>query len=43
MTTAIAAPEDIAQRVVEALLSGKRYVITHGDLVEAVYERNAEL
>jgi hypothetical protein len=43
MTTAIAAPEDIAQHVVNALLSGERYVITHGDLVEAIDERSAEL
>jgi NAD(P)-dependent dehydrogenase (short-subunit alcohol dehydrogenase family) len=43
MTTAIAAPEDIAQHVMDALLSGDRYVITHGDLVEAVTERSAEL
>jgi NAD(P)-dependent dehydrogenase (short-subunit alcohol dehydrogenase family) len=43
MTTAIAAPEDIAKHVVDALLSDERYVITHGDLVEAVEERDSEL
>jgi NAD(P)-dependent dehydrogenase (short-subunit alcohol dehydrogenase family) len=43
MTQAVAAPEAVAQKVLDALLAGERYVITHGDLVEAVEERSREL
>ena len=43
MTVAVAAPEDIAHHVVDELLADKPYVVTHGDLVEAVDIRSAEL
>jgi len=43
MTQAVAAPEDIAQKVLHGLLAGDRYIITHGDLVQAVKERSTEL
>jgi NAD(P)-dependent dehydrogenase (short-subunit alcohol dehydrogenase family) len=43
MTQAVAAPEDVVQRVLDALLAGERYIITHGDLVQAVAERSWQL
>jgi NAD(P)-dependent dehydrogenase (short-subunit alcohol dehydrogenase family) len=43
MTRAVAAPEDAARKVLDAVLAGERYIITHGDLVEAVDERSAQL
>ena len=43
MVADIATPEDAARRVLDALLAGERYVITHGDLVEAIDTRTAEL
>ncbi len=43
MTSEVRAPEDVAQHVVDAILSGERYVITHGDLVEAIDDRSTEL
>jgi NAD(P)-dependent dehydrogenase (short-subunit alcohol dehydrogenase family) len=43
MTAAVAAPDDIAPAVLDALLAGEPYVVTHGDLVEAVDHRNAAL
>jgi NAD(P)-dependent dehydrogenase (short-subunit alcohol dehydrogenase family) len=43
MTVAVAAPEDIAHHVVDELLADEPYVITHGDLAEAVDGRSAEL
>src|SRR3954462_8447654 len=43
MVSALATPEEAASRVLDALLSGDRYVITHGDLVTAVDSRCAEL
>ena len=43
MMRALASPEDAARRVVDALLAGERYVVTHGDLVDAVESRCAEL
>jgi NAD(P)-dependent dehydrogenase (short-subunit alcohol dehydrogenase family) len=39
----VIAPEDVAPRVVDALLAGQRYVITHGDLTGAVERRSVEL
>jgi len=39
MTTALSTPEEAAQRVVEAILAGEPYVVTHGDLVGAVSTR----
>jgi NAD(P)-dependent dehydrogenase (short-subunit alcohol dehydrogenase family) len=43
MMRELASPEDAARRVLDALLAGERYVVTHGDLVDAVASRNAEL
>ena len=43
MVAALATPEQAASRVLDALLSGDRYVVTHGDLVTAVDLRCAEL
>jgi NAD(P)-dependent dehydrogenase (short-subunit alcohol dehydrogenase family) len=43
MASALATPEQAAENVVDALLSGQRYVITHGDLVDAIDDRTAEL
>lgn len=49
MSTMLATPEEAAEGVVEAILAGERYVITHGDLRaplrarHAVLEQSAEL
>jgi NAD(P)-dependent dehydrogenase (short-subunit alcohol dehydrogenase family) len=43
ITESVAVPEDVTARVVDALLAGDRYIVTHGDLAEAVDERAAEL
>ena len=43
MAAMLATPEDAAAGVVEAILAGEPYVITHGDLVEAVSARCAKL
>jgi len=43
MAGSVAAPEDVAGRVLEAVLAGEPYVVTHGDLVGAVDERTARL
>ena len=43
MAAMLATPEDAATGVVEAILAGERYVITHGDLTGAVDARSAEL
>ncbi len=43
MAAALATPEDAAAGVVDAVLSGTRYVITHGDLVAATAARTADL
>lgn len=43
MATMLATAEDAAAGVIEAVLAGQHYVITHGDLVEAVAARSAEL
>ena len=43
MAAMLATPEDAAAGVVEAILAGERYVITHGDLTGAVDARAAEL
>jgi len=39
----LATPEDAARHVIDALLAGERYIVTHGDLVEAVDSRSAAL
>ena len=36
MAAMLATPEDAAAGVIEAVLAGEPYVITHGDLVDAV-------
>jgi len=43
MVQQLATPEDAARRVVDALLAGERYVVTHGDLVDDVASRCKEL
>jgi hypothetical protein len=40
MAAMVVTPEDAATRVLDALLAGERYVITHGDLVGAVEARS---
>jgi NAD(P)-dependent dehydrogenase (short-subunit alcohol dehydrogenase family) len=43
MAAMLAAPEDAAAGVIEAVLAGERYVITHGDLTGGIESRSAEL
>jgi NAD(P)-dependent dehydrogenase (short-subunit alcohol dehydrogenase family) len=43
MITALATPEDASRGVLDALLAGERYVITHGDLVGALDGRSEQL
>jgi len=43
MMRALASPEDAAASVIDAVLAGERYVVTHGDLVDAVATRCAAL
>jgi len=43
MVQTVATPEDAARRVLDALLAGEPYVVTHGDLVGAVETRSAQL
>jgi NAD(P)-dependent dehydrogenase (short-subunit alcohol dehydrogenase family) len=43
MTQEVATPEEAARRVLDALLSNERYVVTHGDLVDAVVSRCNDL
>jgi NAD(P)-dependent dehydrogenase (short-subunit alcohol dehydrogenase family) len=43
MVQMLATPEDAARQVLEALLDGEPYVITHGDLLAAVDARSAAL
>jgi len=43
MASMLATPEDAAAGVIEAILAGERYVITHGDLTAAVDARHEEL
>jgi NAD(P)-dependent dehydrogenase (short-subunit alcohol dehydrogenase family) len=42
MSTFVATPQDAARGVVDALLAGAPYVITHGDFDEAIDRRAAE-
>jgi NAD(P)-dependent dehydrogenase (short-subunit alcohol dehydrogenase family) len=39
----VATPEEAAEGVVEAVLAGERYVITHGDFVDALTARHSAL
>jgi NAD(P)-dependent dehydrogenase (short-subunit alcohol dehydrogenase family) len=43
MAAMLATPNDAAAGVIEAVLAGEAYVITHGDLTTAVAERSAAL
>jgi hypothetical protein len=43
MAAMLAMPEEAAANVVEAVLAGERYAITHGDLAGAVRARAAAL
>jgi NAD(P)-dependent dehydrogenase (short-subunit alcohol dehydrogenase family) len=43
MAAMLATPEEAADGVIEAMLAGERYVVTHGDLVASVAARSAEL
>ena len=43
MASMLATPEDAAAGVIEAVLAGEPYVITHGDLTEAVATRSEAL
>lgn len=43
MAAMLATPDDAARGVVEAVLDGRRYVITHGDLTEAIARRADDL
>ena len=43
MATALSTPDDAAAGVVEAVLAGAPYVVTHGDLTAAVAARTALL
>jgi NAD(P)-dependent dehydrogenase (short-subunit alcohol dehydrogenase family) len=43
MSEFLTTPEEAAEGVVDALLAGKRYVITHGQFTEAIATRAAEL
>ena len=43
LADAVVEPDDAARRVLEAIVAGDRYVITHGDLRGAVDRRGADL
>ena len=43
MTTTLATPDEAAEGVIEAILAGHRYIITHGDLTAAIEDRHTEL
>ncbi len=43
MTSAVDSPEAVAAQALDAVLGGRRYVITHGDLVGAIQERGTAL
>ncbi len=43
MATALATPDDAAAGVIEAVLAGRPYVVTHGDLTPAIAARAALL
>lgn len=43
MASAVATPEDAAAWVIDAILSGAPYVITHGDLTTAITTRTTDL
>lgn len=43
ITRDLATPEEAARRAIDRILHGARYVVTHGDLAEAVVARCEEL
>jgi NAD(P)-dependent dehydrogenase (short-subunit alcohol dehydrogenase family) len=43
MAADLATPEDAAARVLDAVLADEPYIVTHGDLVDAVETRSAQL
>lgn len=43
MVRDLASPADAAKNAIDALLAGERYVVTHGDLVDAVTSRCSSL
>jgi NAD(P)-dependent dehydrogenase (short-subunit alcohol dehydrogenase family) len=43
MAAMLATPEDAAKGVIEAVLAGEPYIVTHGDLVDAVTARASKL
>jgi NAD(P)-dependent dehydrogenase (short-subunit alcohol dehydrogenase family) len=43
MASFLATPVEAATGVVDAILAGRRYIVTHGDFVDALAKRNAEL
>ena len=43
LRASVAVPDEAAGNVIDALLAGDRYIVTHGDLVDAVTSRCAEL
>ena len=43
MTQDVATPEVAAGNVIDAVLAGERYIVTHGDLVDAIDRRGEEL
>jgi hypothetical protein len=43
MASAVVSPEDAARHVIDAVLADEPYVVTHGDLVDAITDRSAAL
>lgn len=43
MTAMLATAEDAAAGVIEAVMAGEPYIITHGDLTDAVLKRSMKL
>jgi NAD(P)-dependent dehydrogenase (short-subunit alcohol dehydrogenase family) len=43
LAQAVVAPEDAARRVLDAVLAGEPYIVTHGDLVDATTARAEQL
>jgi NAD(P)-dependent dehydrogenase (short-subunit alcohol dehydrogenase family) len=43
VTSGVVTPEDAARGVIEGVLAGERYIVTHGDLTSAVERRHTEL
>ncbi len=43
MASGIVTPEEAAERSIDGVLAGERYIVTHGDLLDAVSARSAAL